>query len=139
MWCPRRIIALTIALPALLVLSACKPDDSPFRAENDALKKQVARQESLVTSLQDGNKVMQQQIDLLNQEIRDARKAAESARAEAKSAGGHCENRWVQARKLTADIKRPAIEQAAQSIHIEQKGAQFEDILRPVNVVAKTV
>src|SRR5512144_2129881 len=74
-WHPRRIIALTIALPALLVLSACKPDDSPFRAENDALKKQVARQESLVTSLQDGNKVMQQQIDLLNQEMRDAKKA----------------------------------------------------------------
>ena len=85
MWCPRRIIALTIALPALLVLSACKPDDSPFRVENDALKKQVARQESLVTSLQDGNKVMQQQIDLLNQEIRDAKKAAESAKAEAKA------------------------------------------------------
>jgi SMC interacting uncharacterized protein involved in chromosome segregation len=129
MWCPRRIIALTIALPALLVLSACKPDDSPFRVENDALKKQVARQESLVTSLQDGNKVMQQQIDLLNQEIRDAKKAAESAKAEAKAAAEQLEQQLVQARKLTADIKKTAIEQAAQSIHIDQKGAQFEDPL----------
>ena len=39
----------------------------------------------MVTSLQDGNKVMQQQIDLLNQELRDAKKSAESAKAEAKS------------------------------------------------------
>jgi F0F1-type ATP synthase membrane subunit b/b' len=126
-------------LLAFVVLSGCKPDDSPFKAENDALKKQVVRQESLVTSLQEGNKVMQQQIDLLNQEIRDAKKAAESAKAEAKSAGAQLENQLIQARKLTADIKKTAIEEAAQSIHIEQKGAQFEDIPRPLNAVAKTV
>ena len=124
---------------ALVVLPGCKPDESPFKAENEALKKQVVRQESLVTSLQDGNKVMQQQIDLLNQEIRDAKRAAEVAKAEAKSAGEQLENQLVQARKLTADIKRTAIEQAAQSIHIEQKGAQFEDIPRPLSAVAKTV
>lgn len=132
-------IACLILFPGLLVLAACKPDDSPFRAENDALKKQVARQESLVSSLQDGNKVMQQQIDLLNQEIRDAKKAAESAKGEAKSAAEQLENQLVQARKLTADIKKTAIEQAAQSIHIEQKGAQFEDLPRPLNAVTKTV
>src|SRR5690348_18313777 len=93
----RTSIAAVIVLPALLALSACKPDDTPFRAENDALKKQVARQESLVTSLQDGNKVMQQQIDLLNQEIRDAKKAAESAKAEAKSAAEQLDSQLVQA------------------------------------------
>jgi hypothetical protein len=134
-----RFIALPIVLPALLALAGCKPDDSPFRAENDALKKQLARQESLVTSLQDGNRVMQQQIDLLNQEMRDAKKAAESARAEAKSAADQFESQLVQARKLTADIKKTAIEQAAQNIQIEQKGAQFEDLPRPLNAVTKTV
>jgi hypothetical protein len=138
-WHPRRIVALTIALPAFLVLSACKPDDTPFRAENDALKKQLARQESLVSSLQDGNKVMQQQIDLLNQEMRDAKKAAESAKAEAKAAAEQLEHQLVQARKLTADIKKTAIEQAAQNILIDQKGAQFEDLPRPLTVVTKTV
>lgn len=140
MLCCRRLSnPLPIVLLVLVVLSGCKPDDSPFKAENDSLKKQLMKQESLVTSLQDGNKVMQQQIDLLNQEIRDARKAAESAKAEAKSAGEQLESQLVQARKLTADIKKTAIEQAAQSIHIEQKGAQFEDIPRPLNAVAKTV
>jgi len=140
MWCrPHRSVVLLIVLPAFLVLSACKPDDSPFRAENDTLKKQLTRQESLVTSLQEGNKVMQQQIDLLNQEIRDAKKSAESAKAEAKSAAEQLEHQLVQARKLTADIKKTAIEQAAQSIYLEQKGAQFEDLPRPLNAVTKTV
>ncbi|HJT22501.1 MAG TPA: hypothetical protein VJ746_18655 [Nitrospira sp.] len=129
--------------PALLVLVAlvfgCKPDDSPFKAENEALRKQLTRQESLVTSLQDGNKVMQQQIDLLNQEMRDARKAADSAKAEAKSAAEQLETQLIQARKLTADIKKTAIEQAAQSIHIDTKGAQAEDLPRPLSTVAKTV
>jgi hypothetical protein len=136
---PGRFIALPIVLPALLALAGCKPDDSPFRAENDALKKQLAKQESLVTSLQDGNKVMQQQIDLLNQEIRDAKKAAESAKAEAKSAADQLDQQLIQARKLTADIKKTAVEQAAQNIHIEQKGAQFEDLPRPLSAVTKTV
>src|SRR5690348_17806129 len=98
---PRRFIASCLIVAGLLVLAACKPDDSPFRAENDALKKQLSRQESLVSSLQDGNKVMQQQIDLLNQEMRDAKKAAESAKAEAKAAAEQLESQLVQARKLT--------------------------------------
>lgn len=134
----RQGVALAVA-SVMLVLGGCKPEESPFKAENDNLRKQVAKQESLVTSLQDGNKVMQQQIDLLNQEIRDAKKAAESARAEAKAAGEQLEAQLVQARKLTADIKKTAIEQAAQSIQIDTKGAQADDIPRPLATVAKTV
>jgi len=132
------LLASAVAITAL-ILAGCKPDDSPFRAENEQLRKQVVRQESLVTSLQDGNKVMQQQIDLLNQEIRDAKKSAETAKAEAKAAADQLEIQVVQARKLTADIKKTAFEQAAESIHIETKGSQAEDIPRPLSTVAKTV
>lgn len=132
------LLASAVAITAL-ILAGCKPDDSPFRAENEQLKKQVVRQESLVTSLQDGNKVMQQQIDLLNQEIRDAKKSAETAKAEAKAAADQLETQVIQARKLTADIKKTAFEQAAESIHIETKGSQAEDIPRPLSTVAKTV
>lgn len=123
----------------LATLSGCKPDDSPLRADNDQLKKQLARQESLVSSLQDGNKVMQQQIDLLNQELRDAKKSVESAKAEAKAAADQLDAQLIQARKLTADIKRTAVEQAAQSIHIDTKGSQMEDTPHPLSAVAKTV
>ena len=69
------------AIALCVFASSCKPDDSPFKAENESLRKQLAKQESVVTSLQDGNKVMHQQIDLLNQELRDAMKSAQSAKA----------------------------------------------------------
>ncbi len=128
-----------LLLVLLPLLGGCKPDESPFKAENESLKKQVAKQESLVTSLQDGNKVMQQQIDLLNQEIRDAKKAADHAKAEAKASAEQLETQLVQARKLTADIKRTAIEQAAQSIHVETKGAQSEELRYPLTAVAHSV
>lgn len=133
------LVPTVLSFVALSLTPGCTPEESPFKAENETLKKQLAKQESLVTSLQDGNKVMQQQIDLLNQEIRDAKKATESAKTEAKAAEDQLEHQLVQARKLTADIKRTALEQAAQDIHIENKGAQAEEIPRPLRTVAKTV
>lgn len=116
--------------------SSCKPDDSPFKAENEALRKQVAKQESVVTSLQDGNKVMHQQIDLLNQELRDATKSAESAKAEAKSSADNLAIQTAQTKKLSADVQKTA---AAQSIQVEEKGAQTEDLPRPLSNVVKIV
>ena len=124
---------------ALLVLSGCTPDDSPLKAENETLRKQLAKQESVVTSLQEGNKIMQQQIDLLNQETRDAKKDAQGAKEEAKASAEQLENQLVQARKLTADIKKTAVEQVAQNIYVEIKGAQVDDVPRSLDTVAKTV
>ena len=117
--------------------SGCKPDDSPFKAENEALRKQLAKQESVVTSLQDGNKVMHQQIDLLNQELRDAAKSAESAKAEAKSAADNLAIQTAQAKKMSAEAQKTAAAQAAQSIQVEEKGAQTEDLPRPLSNVVK--
>jgi hypothetical protein len=117
--------------------SSCKPDDSPFKAENELLRKQVAKEESVVTSLQDGNKVMQQQIDLLNQELRDAKKSAESAKADAKTATENLAIQAAQTKKLSADIQKVATAQAAQNIYVEVKGTQTEDIPRPFGSVAK--
>jgi hypothetical protein len=119
--------------------SGCKPDDSPFKAENESLRKQLAKQESVVTSLQDGNKVMHQQIDLLNQELRDAQQSAERAKAEAKAASADLAIQAAQAKKLSADVQKTVAAQAAQTIHVEEKGTQTEDIPRPLSTVAKVV
>ena len=121
------------AITLCLLGRRCKPDDSPFKAENEALRKQLAKQESVVTSLQDGNKVMHQQIDLLNQELRDATKSAESAKAEAKSAADNLAIQTAQTKKLSADVQKTAAAQAAQSIQVEEKGAQTEDLPRPLS------
>jgi len=125
------------AFALCLIVSSCKPDDSPLKAENESLRKQLAKEESVVTSLQDGNKVMQQQIDLLNQELRDEKKSAETARTEAKAAAENLAVQAAQAKKLSADMQKTAAAQAAQSIHVEEKGTQTEDFPRPLSSVAK--
>ncbi|MEO5631911.1 MAG: hypothetical protein ABIR69_08560 [Nitrospiraceae bacterium] len=125
------------AIALCFLTTSCKPDDSPFKADNESLRKQLAKQETVVTSLQDGNKVMQQQIDLLNQELRDAKKSAESAKADAKAAADNLAIQAVQAKKLSADVQKTAAAQAAQNIYVEEKGTQTEDIPRPLRSVAK--
>jgi hypothetical protein len=102
-----------------LALSGCNPDDSPIRADNEVLKKQVARQESLLSSLQDGNKVMQQQIDLLNQELRNAKKLNEEL-----------DQQLDEAKEMIGT-------QVAQSLKVEDKDAQSETLPRPLEIVAK--
>jgi len=125
------------AIALCFLTTSCKPDDSPFKAENESLRKQLAKQESVVTSLQDGNKVMQQQIDLLNQELRDAKKSAETAKADAKAAADNLAIQAAQAKKLSADAQKTAAAHAAQNIYVEEKGTQTEDIPRPLSSVAK--
>ena len=123
----------------LLAASGCTPEESPLKAENEALKKQVSRQESLLTSLQDGNKVMQQQIDLLNQEIRDAKQATESAKASTTRLSELLDDQMEQAKRMNAEIQRTAAAQAAQAMKVDDKGAQFYTLPRPLATVAKVV
>lgn len=133
-------------LACCLLTAGCKPDESPFKAENDTLKKQVTKQESLLSSLQDGNKVMQQQIDLLNQELRDAKKQAEHAQAEAKALqaeakalGTKLDSQLAESKKLSGEIQRTAAKaaQATDNIRVEEKGSQVEDLPRPLAAVGK--
>jgi len=98
-------------------MSGCQPDESPLKAENEVLKKQVAKQESLLSSLQDGNRVMQQQIDLLNQELRDAKQATERLNEQLDEQLAH----------------------ATRSFKINEKGAQFTIIPSPLDATAKVV
>ena len=126
-------------LVLFLAVSGCAPDESPLKAENEALKKQVSKQESLLTSLQDGNKVMQQQIDLLNQELRDAKQATESAKASTTRLSELLDDQLAQTKRMTAEIQRTAAAQAAQEVKIDDKGAQFDTLHRPLGTVAKVV
>jgi hypothetical protein len=128
------LVRWSLQVGFLLVLAAfgCTPDESPFRAENEVLKRQVVKQESLLSSLQDGSKVMQQQIDLLNQELRDAKSTTEAAKADAKH---HLEQLELQ----LAETKRMIATQMTESLKVEEKGAQSDTLPRPMPTVAKVV
>src|SRR2546428_13651863 len=80
----------TLIGPILLIVvaasaSGCNPDESPpLKEENERLRKQAVKKDSVIVSLQEGNKVMQQQFDLLNRDLREAMKetkCAETARS----------------------------------------------------------
>lgn len=133
-WLPAVLVFITAAW-----IASCKPDDSPLRIENENLRKQVAKQESVVVSLQDGNKVMQQQIDLLNRELRDAKKEAERAETEVKILTAKLEAQTAEARKLAALVQRTAATnaQASQNLRVDEKGAQVEELPRPLAAVSK--
>lgn len=127
------------AVVLCVLMSGCKPDDSPFKTENEALKKQVTKQESLLSSLQDGNKVMHQQIDLLNQELRDAKKATEAAKVETRHLSEQLDAQRAQTKRMTAEVQRTAAAQAAQNLKVDEKGAQFDTLPRHLGTVAKVV
>ncbi len=59
-----------LSLPWVL-LTGCPPDNTPILEENEQIKKQIVKQESILKTLQAGNRVLQEQIDLLNQELRE--------------------------------------------------------------------
>ena len=127
--------SLGIGTVLFLIVAGCTPDgnhENPFRTENEALKKQVSKQESLLSSLQDGNKVMQQQIDLLNQELRDAKSTMELAKADAQRMTAELELQL-------AESKRMITAQMAESLKVEEKGAQSDTLPRPMPAVAKVV
>jgi regulator of replication initiation timing len=143
---PQRTLAPLFSLAVLSCSVGCAPDESPFRQENENLRKQLAKQESVMTSLQDGNKVMQQQIDLLNQELRDARKQTEQAQAEAKTLqaeakalGAKLDSQLAESKKLSGEIQRTTakIAQATDNLRVEEKGSQVEDLPRPLALVGK--
>ena len=121
-------------LAALVMLTAgCVPDDNnSFRVENETLKKQVIKQEALLSSLLDGNKVMQQQIDLLNQELRDAKSTTEATKVEAKRQTEELELQLVETKRMMAA-------QMTESLKIEEKGSQSDTLPRPMAAVAKVV
>ncbi|MGH7163969.1 MAG: hypothetical protein ACREIS_00415 [Nitrospiraceae bacterium] len=119
----------------------CQPDQSPLKEENATLRKQAAKQESVIVSLQDGNKVMQQQIDLLNQELRDAKKDTERSEVERKALAAKLDAQTADNRKLVAESERQAAikAQASQTIRVDEKGGQSEELPQSLAAVSKAV
>lgn len=135
-----------------LALLGCPPDDSPLREENQRLQKQIVKQESVLDSLQEGNKVMQQQIDLLNQEFRDKKQEGDQElqavqqtnnilTRERKKLTSKIESLEKGNRKLTADVDwlRRQRAQIRKTLHVEDEDTQSEELLHSFLIVFKAV
>ncbi len=62
---------IPVSLISLALLTGCPPDNTPLIEENERLKEQLVKHESLMTTLQEGNRVLQEQVDRLSQELRE--------------------------------------------------------------------
>lgn len=68
-------ILLVILVCLIPLLQGCPQDKTPqLEEENAELKKLAAKLESMIITLQEGNRVLQEQIDRLNQELREKQK-----------------------------------------------------------------
>ncbi len=125
----------------MAVASACQPDESPLKIENEGLRKQLEKQESVILSLEQGNKVMQQQIDLLNRELREAKEQVERVMAERTTLTAQLDTQEGKTRKLAAEAQRVAEKaaQLAQAVRIEDKGGVTDEMAQPLPIVAKAV
>jgi hypothetical protein len=119
----------------------CKPDPSAMSEENERLREQVARQESMVSSIQDGNKFLQEQTHVLTQEVREAKKEAVRLEAERKAAATKLEAQLLENRKLSRDNQLMTAKkgQAEQVLRVEDKGSQSEEVARSMAAVCKAV
>ncbi len=131
----RSLCFFTLALGLL----ACQPDESPFKAEIERLQKEAKKQEGVIMSLQDGNKVMQQQINLLNEELRDAKKDVQRLETERTSLTAALAAQHAQSKKLAADAQRIAAKKA-EAIAIFQladKAGQVEEFPKSLSALSK--
>ena len=126
---------------ASLITMGCKPDPSAMSEENERLREQVARQESMVSSIQDGNKFLQEQTHVLTQEVREAKKEAVRLEAERKAAATKLEAQLLENRKLSRDNQLMTAKkgQAEQVLRVEDKGSQSEEVARSMTAVCKAV
>ena len=70
------------------MLAGCPQDEAPLlKEDNVELKKLTGKQESMIVTLQEGNRVMQEQVDRLNQELREEQKEQEEKLKSAQETG----------------------------------------------------
>ncbi len=131
-------------------LLGCPTDNAPLQQENLQLKKQTAKLESVVQSLQEGNKAIQQQIDLLN---RDARQTQEQYEQKLKKAAEkiqhlsqdhnqentHLESLERENKKLRGDARwlRTQREQIRKNLWLKQAGGKIKTINYPILKIIK--
>ena len=107
--------SLTQGIPLMLALIAstgCPPDNAPLIEEKEQLKKQIVKQETMMTTLQEGNRVLQEQVDRLNQELRNQELRNQELRDKQKSLARQLK-RSQQTGKALATEKRHLLQQVA--------------------------
>lgn len=118
-------MAKSFSLVAMLLLffTGCPQENPGLQEENIQLRKQVTKLESVIHSLQEGNKIMQQQIDLLNQE---ARKTTESYEGQLRDAEVTHQEQLRNAQAKMAELVNGPKKDVARIKTLEQENRKLE-------------
>jgi uncharacterized protein with PIN domain len=137
----QRLFAMFLLATVVAIAAACKPDQSAIKEENEHLREQVAKQESMLSSTQDGNKFLQEQTQLLTKELREAKKEVSRLADERKAAVTKLEAQVLENRKLSRDnqVMSSRTVQAEHMLRVEDKGGQSEEVQQPLSAVCKAV
>ncbi len=136
---PLRRLRDVFFLAGLIVVTGCQPDHSPLKEENERLRDQVAKQEAIVSSIQDGTKFLQEQTTLLTQEAREAKKEAIRLEAERQATAAKLQAQLLENRKLTKDnqLISATKSRSEQSFRVDDKGGQSEEVPQPLAAVCR--
>jgi cell division septum initiation protein DivIVA len=136
---PLRRLRDMFFLAGLIVVTGCQPDHSPLKEENERLRDQVAKQEAIVSSIQDGTKFLQEQTTLLTQEAREAKKEAIRLEAERQATAAKLQAQLLENRKLTKDnqLISETKSRSEQSFRVDDKGGQSEEVPQPLAAVCR--
>lgn len=70
-----------------VLLLGCPANNTPLVEENKKLNKKIIKQEAIITTLQESSRVLQQQVDLLNRELREDKKELNQKLKKAEDSG----------------------------------------------------
>jgi chromosome segregation ATPase len=142
-----RRLALLLLATVIVAGSSCKPDQSSIKEENERLREQMAKQEAMVSSLQEGQKFYQQQSTLLTHELREAKKETERLNketerlnAERKALAAKLEAQLAENLKVTTENRRMSAKatEADRSLRMENAvGGQSEEFSQPLTAVCQ--
>ena len=121
---------------AFIASTGCPPDNAPLIEEKEQLKKQIVKQETIMTTLQEGNRVLQEQVDRLNQELRGQELHNQELRDKQKSLARQLK-RSQQTGKALATEKRHRLHQVATLTDDNQKFQKDNQTLQRENQTLK--
>jgi hypothetical protein len=121
-WPKSKIFSILSAM-LFLFLAGCPEDHSAIQEDNKKLNKKVEKLESFIQSLQEGNKVLQQQIDRLNQ---DARKTEASYKEQLRDAETTHQEQLLDAQAKIAELVNGPKKDGAKIKILEQEHRKLE-------------
>jgi septal ring factor EnvC (AmiA/AmiB activator) len=129
-------IGFVFSLSFVSSLAGCGSDQEKLKEENERLREQMAKQESTITSLQEGNKFAQQEVEILTRELREAKKESQRLETERHRLNAKLDVQLAESKRLARDAQGTSGKTTA-LLQVDDKGGQSEEVAHALSNAAK--